>query len=70
MGRVRIRSNGLTEAGGWRWLRITEEVLTGDSRRGRHLSYARGKRNTTPGTSLIKLEGVDDTQAAKYVSYS
>lgn len=35
--------------------------------RGRHLSYARGKRNTSPGTSLIKIEGVDDTSAAKYV---
>jgi large subunit ribosomal protein L35Ae len=35
--------------------------------RGRHLSYQRGKRNTTPGTSLIKIEGVDDTNAAKYV---
>lgn len=35
--------------------------------RGRHLSYQRGKRNTTPGTSLIKIEGVDDTKAAKYV---
>jgi hypothetical protein len=36
--------------------------------RGRHLSYQRGKRNTTPGTSLIKIEGVDDTKAAKYVA--
>ena len=35
--------------------------------RGRHLSYQRGKRNTNPGTSLIKIEGVDDTNAAKYV---
>lgn len=35
--------------------------------RGRHLSYQRGKRNTNPGTSLIKIEGVDNTQAAKYV---
>ena len=32
------------------------------------MSYQRGKRNTTPGTSLIKIEGVDDTKAAKYVS--
>lgn len=38
-----------------------------DLRRGRHLSYQRGKRNTNPGTSLIKIEGVDDTAAAKYV---
>lgn len=35
--------------------------------RGRHLSYQRGKRNTNPNTSLIKIEGVDDTNAAKYV---
>ena len=37
--------------------------------RGRHLSYQRGKRNTNPGTSLIKIEGVDDTKAAKYVAW-
>lgn len=37
--------------------------------RGRHLSYQRGKRNTNPGTSLIKIEGVDDTKAAKYVDW-
>jgi len=35
--------------------------------RGRHLSYQRGRRNTHPKTSLIKIEGVDDTAAAKYV---
>jgi large subunit ribosomal protein L35Ae len=35
--------------------------------RGRHLSYQRGKRNTNPNTSLIKIEGVDTTDAAKYV---
>lgn len=40
-----------------------------DSSRGRHLSYARGKRNTSPGTSLIKIEGVDNTSAAKYVAH-
>ncbi|CAG8948988.1 hypothetical protein HYFRA_00002116 [Hymenoscyphus fraxineus] len=34
--------------------------------RGRHLSYQRGKRNTNPGTSLIKIEGVDDTKAANF----
>ncbi|OCK98164.1 60S ribosomal protein eL33 [Cenococcum geophilum 1.58] len=33
---------------------------------GKHLSYQRGKRNTTPGTSLIKIEGVDDTKAATF----
>lgn len=35
--------------------------------RGRHLSYQRGRRNNHPETSLIKIEGVDDTAAAKYV---
>lgn len=35
--------------------------------RGRHLSYQRGKRNTNPGTSLIQIEGVENTEAAKYV---
>jgi large subunit ribosomal protein L35Ae len=36
--------------------------------RGRHLSYQRGKSNTYPKTSLIKIEGVDDTKAATYVA--
>jgi large subunit ribosomal protein L35Ae len=35
--------------------------------RGRHLSYQRGRHSLTPKTSLIKIEGVDDTPAAKYV---
>ncbi|KAI9802425.1 MAG: hypothetical protein M1825_002809 [Sarcosagium campestre] len=33
---------------------------------GRHLSYQRGKRNTYPNTSLIKIEGVDDPKAAAF----
>ena len=33
--------------------------------RGKHLSYQRGKRNTNPNTSLIKIEGVDDPKAAR-----
>lgn len=46
----------------------TEELaLTDGYRRGRHISYQRGKRNTTPGTSLIQIEGVSDTKGAKYV---
>jgi len=46
-----------------------EPLLTWTSSiiRGRHLSYQRGRRNTHPETSLIKIEGVDDTAAAKYV---
>ncbi|KIW23136.1 60S ribosomal protein L33-A [Cladophialophora immunda] len=34
--------------------------------KGKHLSYRRGKRNTDPNTSLVKIEGVDDTDAAKF----
>ena len=33
--------------------------------RGRHLSYQRSRHVTNPKTSLIKIEGVDDTNAAK-----
>ena len=33
--------------------------------KGKHLSYQRGKRNTNPNTSLLKIEGVDDPKAAK-----
>ncbi|KAJ4505846.1 60S ribosomal protein L33B [Exophiala dermatitidis] len=35
--------------------------------KGKHLSYQRGKRNTNPNISLLKIEGVEDTNAAKYV---
>ncbi|CAK4017924.1 60S ribosomal L33-B [Lecanosticta acicola] len=34
--------------------------------KGKHLSHQRGKRNTNPGTSLIKIEGVDDPKAASF----
>ncbi|QKX57428.1 uncharacterized protein TRUGW13939_04540 [Talaromyces rugulosus] len=34
--------------------------------KGRHLSYQRGKRNTNPNTSLVKIEGVDDVSAANF----
>ena len=34
--------------------------------KGRHLSYQRSKNVQTPSTSLIKIEGVDDTKAAKF----
>ncbi|KAF1839062.1 ribosomal protein L35Ae [Decorospora gaudefroyi] len=34
--------------------------------KGKHISYQRGKRNTNPGTSLLKLEGVDSTTAAQW----
>jgi hypothetical protein len=59
-------------ASAWR-LRTTDykqsdgAMLTWNIHRGRHLSYQRGKRNTNPGTSLIQIEGVENTEAAKYV---
>ncbi|PHH67280.1 hypothetical protein CDD81_3049 [Ophiocordyceps australis] len=34
--------------------------------KGRHLSYQRSRHDTHPGTSLIKIEGVDDTKAANF----
>ncbi|EHY54253.1 50S ribosomal protein L35Ae [Exophiala dermatitidis NIH/UT8656] len=34
--------------------------------KGKHLSYQRGKRNTNPNISLLKIEGVEDTNAAKF----
>ena len=34
--------------------------------RGKHVSFQRGKRNSNPNTSLIKIEGVDDPSAAKF----
>lgn len=46
------------------------DVLTDLDFRGRHLSYQRGRHTTHSKTSLIKIEGVDDTPAAKYVSAS
>ncbi|KAK4111923.1 ribosomal protein L35Ae [Canariomyces notabilis] len=38
----------------------------GHRSQGRHLSYQRGRHNTHPRTSLIKIEGVDDTAAANF----
>jgi len=34
--------------------------------KGRHLSYTRSKHVTHSGTSLIKIEGVDDPKAADF----
>jgi len=34
--------------------------------KGRHLSYQRGKRNTNPNTSLIQIEGVNNTEGANF----
>ncbi|KAK2591866.1 60S ribosomal protein L33B [Conoideocrella luteorostrata] len=41
-------------------------VADGIEIRGRHLSYQRSRHVTNPGTSLIKIEGVDDTNAANF----
>ncbi|KAI2786333.1 60S ribosomal protein L33-B [Penicillium oxalicum] len=35
-------------------------------RRGRHLSYQRGKHNLNPNTSLVQIEGVTDPKAASF----
>ncbi|KXL46360.1 hypothetical protein M433DRAFT_130789 [Acidomyces richmondensis BFW] len=34
--------------------------------KGKHVSYQRGKRNTNPNTSLVKIEGVDNPKAAQF----
>ncbi|KAJ5594118.1 uncharacterized protein N7459_000326 [Penicillium hispanicum] len=34
--------------------------------KGRHLSYQRSKHSVNPNTSLVKIEGVDDTKAANF----
>ncbi|KNG89990.1 hypothetical protein ANOM_001162 [Aspergillus nomiae NRRL 13137] len=36
------------------------------SQTGRHLSYQRSKRQVNPNTSLIKIDGVDNTEAANF----
>ncbi|KAJ5530693.1 Translation elongation/initiation factor/Ribosomal beta-barrel [Penicillium freii] len=38
----------------------------GHRREGRHLSFQRSKHALTPNTSLVKIEGVDDTKSAKF----
>ncbi|KAF2823645.1 ribosomal protein L35Ae [Ophiobolus disseminans] len=34
--------------------------------KGKHISYQRGKKTQTPSCSLLKLEGVDSTEAAQW----
>jgi large subunit ribosomal protein L35Ae len=46
---------------------IKTDILLAVYVKGKHLSFQRGKRNTNPNCSLVKIEGVDDTNAAKYV---
>lgn len=38
--------------------------------RARHLGYRRNKHTTHPNRSLVKIEGVDTTEAAKYAHHS
>lgn len=38
--------------------------------RARHLGYRRNKHSTHPNRSLVKIEGVDNTEAAKYVYHA
>jgi large subunit ribosomal protein L35Ae len=34
--------------------------------RGKHISFTRGKRNSSPSTSLIKIEGCDSINDAEF----
>jgi large subunit ribosomal protein L35Ae len=34
--------------------------------RGKHISFTRGKRNSKPSTSLIKIEGCDSPKDAEF----
>ncbi|KAK5073417.1 60S ribosomal protein L33B [Exophiala xenobiotica] len=34
--------------------------------KGKHLQHQRGKRNTNPNTSLVKIEGVDSSNDAQF----
>ncbi|KAH8156819.1 hypothetical protein CIB48_g11428 [Xylaria polymorpha] len=40
--------------------------LTGGTSRARHLGYRRNKHTTHPNRSLVKIEGVDNTEAANF----
>ncbi|KAJ9500619.1 60S ribosomal protein L33B [Exophiala xenobiotica] len=45
---------------------IETDILLAVYVKGKHLSFQRGKRNTNPNCSLVKIEGVDDINAAKF----
>ncbi|KAK5706785.1 60S ribosomal protein L33B [Elasticomyces elasticus] len=62
----RIRSQALREGGHESTADDELEYPQLTPPQGKHLSYQRGKRNTNPGTSLIKIEGVDDPKAASF----
>lgn len=42
------------------------DLISLSGKQGRHLSYQRGKRNTNPNTSLIKIEGADTQEHANF----
>ncbi|KAI5283720.1 60S ribosomal protein L33B [Ascosphaera acerosa] len=44
---------------------IARYIVSG-ARQGKHLSYQRSKHRVNPSTSLLKLEGVDDSKAATF----
>ncbi|CAD6582284.1 MAG: hypothetical protein ASARMPREDX12_000892 [Alectoria sarmentosa] len=50
----------------WATRTLHQQSFADTHSRARHLSYRRGKRNTNPNTSLLKLEGVDDSKAARF----
>ncbi|KAI5297426.1 60S ribosomal protein L33B [Ascosphaera atra] len=45
---------------------VNRYLTTNGFSRGKHLSYQRSKHTLTPQTSLLKLEGVDDSKAASF----
>jgi large subunit ribosomal protein L35Ae len=49
---------------GWKNERTQKANRTSD--RGKHISFQRAKHTIRPNTSLIKIEGVDDTKAATF----
>ncbi|KAL1624365.1 Mitochondrial-processing peptidase subunit alpha [Neofusicoccum ribis] len=49
------------------WGEIQEKIARWQlGRRGKHVSYCRGKRVTNPNTSILLLEGVQDAQEASF----
>ncbi|CUS11019.1 unnamed protein product [Tuber aestivum] len=74
-GCVLGRATGSIWGNGWEY-ELLERIRWGGVKAGRvdggnnfyarHLSYQRGKRNTNPNTSLIKIEGVDSRQDASF----
>jgi ribosomal protein L35AE/L33A len=47
-------------------LTMTKKIRRRSVERGKHISFTHGKRNTTPSTSLIKIEGCDSIKDAEF----